>query len=1159
LLLAAGNGWAAGPPALLIASPQGAAYGYVDLNYLKELHQQGFEVDYTDRLDDLTWERIQRYNVLVVYTSPDAWDVTMRGQRSSPEKVEAFVALMERYLDAGGGVFLMAPEYNLGKQVVAELTDRWGAKLPVEIIVENDPEKVGPMTHSCQATPLAFTDQVLPSPVSEGVRQLWYPLQPAYNGGMSGPLWVDESWQVVVKASKTAVSKPVDTSQSPNRIAHPFVRPEGVAEPPLMAIRDLKAGRVALICQWQQFSLGSGTKWIFNREVLEKGLKDKPSDFGRLLQNTFRWLAEPSLKSGVVGGYVTPPERLEPPNAREEVKQEYAEKVWPYDPAALGHVEVPAHWKLYRGLIGAKSAFSSGAGTVEEYAQAARQAGLDFVIFMEDFDRLTPAKFEQLKAECRQHSSDKVLLLPGFHIVNNIGNHMFFYGPDPVWPPDLVLTGPNQSVLYIQEEDAEGNFTGYLTPFLDWVLGAYHVDKGQVGYFHFADSPHGMRLPDCRLYAAAGVRYYRHGQLVEDLTREYLTTAQCTIPPAPMSVNEVASPAELLREVESGHALTYALATSLDTTTPTGIFQGALRWSHQYDSLPVFLSDGPKILAWTGCHRVWTYGGEEFVRGPAVMPSPMAVTAEQGLREIRIYNGEQLFRRFLFSGEKEFQQTLVLDGTIQKNLVLIAEDRAGGKAISFARRCWKDGALAPSFCSDHVNDGQMFLAHGPYYLPFNNVPALPANIAGDTWDGGPPAALPLSNYQDTLPVLDSDQGREEGFRLDQVPVLEFSDEGAVAVATVRREAYDERLKQVVNPWHTYGPLAGPSRLFDNVQRYRQYVTRTVGVPDSGWAAPGVRVGVNASLFRNETQFKRDLTVNSLRVGMLRRNPAAYLVLGGAGGAEASASAVQVVDLGEEGYPTFQIQPGDWFGFYGKGLMNAQIFFNRGETLHLKLTGALEWYADLEGQTVKKGDRYTVEWAALGFPLDVPVASAADLQRYVAYLQQPTGLQVLRGRRLDGPGLVEFAPDEGAVELSLPQPAPRLDLTLPVRIRGLNPRWSAGLFQKQGYSKGFYGPGENRYRALGLDFAGNAYVPLYVDAANTTHVVAGHPIVAGPEGEELFLQVTNVGGTPDRWHVSVNNPTDREITTTLHAAMALPGLDFPDRTLTLKPGEYVVVQ
>ncbi len=141
----------------------------------------------------------------------------------------------------------------------------------------------------------------------------------------------------------------------------------------------------------------------------------------------------------------------------------------------------------------------------------------------------------------------------------------------------------------------------------------------------------------------------------------------------------------------------------------------------------------------------------------------------------------------------------------------------------------------------------------------------------------------------------------------------------------------------------------------------------------------------------------------------------------------------------------------------------------------------------------------------------------------------------------------------------PRPAAKLSLTLPCRIVGLNPRWSAGLLQKQGYVKGDYGSGENRYRALGLDLEGNAYLPLYVELAERTHVVAGHPVIAGPEGAELFIQVTKVGHNPDRWHVSVNNPTDRAITTTLRAEMALPGLELPAEPVTLQPGEYRVLK
>lgn len=1132
-------------PAVLFCSPQGPTMGWLDLDYAQELVKAGIEVDYTDSLADVTWDRVKQYNVLVLYVTPGGW--------YNPDlKAEpVFIETVKRFVQAGGGVFLWAPENNMGRQVLEPFTEAWGAKLPAEIIIENDPERQGAQTHDVQATPLAYTDTILPSPVSEGVKGIWYPIRPAYNGGMSGPLLVDDNWTVVVKASPTAVTKPVDMSQSPSAIKNPFSRPEGtVTAPPLFAIRSVGAGRVALINQWQQFSVGSGTKFIFNREVLDRGVKGKPSDFGRLLQNTYRWLAEPSLQNGAVGGYTTPAERLQPPNAREAVKAEYREKPVDYDPAKLGTVNIPTQWKLYRGLIGAKSAYSSGTGTVAEYAAAAKQAGLDFLIFMEDFDKLTKEKFEQLKADCVANSDDNLLLLAGFNMMNNVGNHMFFYGPDPVWPSELVLTGPNKTIAYMTEQKPDGTYTGYIAPFLDWVLGAYHVERGQVGYYNFKGSPGGMQMPDLRLYAMAAVRYYKDGELVEDVTDQYLYTAECTIPPAPAAVNEVTSPRQLLAEANSGHALMYAQAENLQRTHPRGVFMAALRWTHQYDGLNVGHSDGPQVLSWPNCFRVWTYGAEEFVAGKNVMFCPLAVTSDKGLKSLSLYNGRTLFRRFLCNGAKEFRQTLVLDGTIQRNIVLIAEDMAGGKAITFAHRNWKDGALAPSFCSDHVNDGPMKLAHGPYWYQFVTTPGLSPNVAGDTWDGGPTAVLPNIRYQGTNPFLDSEQGKIDAHRLVQWPSLELSDEGALVVRTERTQQYDDRIQQIVNPWHTYGPIDGPAKLFTITQRYREWVTPTVGAWNFWWAAIPERVGANASILTNVLRFQTDITPKSLMAGFMPVRDGARLVMGMPGGA-------QVIEWGTR--PALPLKHGDWFGVVREGLGNSYLFFNRGPDLTLKITAQLELQANVEGVQWKKGDTYVTELAGFAFPLDVPVQTAAELQKYAEYLSNPTGLELHRGKRVESPGILTVQPFNYAVELSLPRPAEKFHVTVPLMIPGLNPRWSAGLLQKQGYSKGFYGPGENRYRPLGLDFEGNAYVPLWVNMAENTRIVAGHPIVAGAEGQDLFIQVTRISDSSNRWHVSVNNPTDKAVTVTLRQVMELPGLSFPDQKLTLQAGEYRVLQ
>jgi len=108
-------------------------------------------------------------------------------------------------------------EQNIKKQHLADLTSRWGVRLPVETIDETDPNKRGFLTQASYDVPLAFTDQVLDSPVSTGVKQIWYPINAAYNAAQGGPIEVDGNWQVVVRASPTAVSKPVTSARPATR------------------------------------------------------------------------------------------------------------------------------------------------------------------------------------------------------------------------------------------------------------------------------------------------------------------------------------------------------------------------------------------------------------------------------------------------------------------------------------------------------------------------------------------------------------------------------------------------------------------------------------------------------------------------------------------------------------------------------------------------------------------------------------------------------------------------------------------------------------------------------------------------------------------------------------------------------------------------------
>src|SRR5262249_28143758 len=174
----------------------------------------------------------------------------------------------------------------------------------------------------------------------------------------------------------------------------------------------------------------------------------------------------------------------------------------------------------------------------------------------------------------------------------------------------------------------------------------------------------GMRLQDARLFAMAGVRTYRDGALVDDATDDFLETAQSTISPAPGAVHLVSSPAALRAAATAQRGLTYLTVPSRQQ------LWSALGYADQYSCPNVFTTDGPLIMRWPECVRVSTYGAEPFVTGRSRMDAPIDVSAEKGLREIRIYDGKELFRRFKLHGEQRFQQLLQLDGSVQRNLVL---------------------------------------------------------------------------------------------------------------------------------------------------------------------------------------------------------------------------------------------------------------------------------------------------------------------------------------------------------------------------------------------------------------------------------------------------------------------------------------------------------
>ena len=203
-----------------------------------------------------------------------------------------------------------------------------------------------------------------------------------------------------------------------------------------------------------------------------------------------------------------------------------------------------------------------------------------------------------------------------------------------------------------------------------------------------------------------------------------------------------------------------------------------------------------------------------------------------------MFTGKRLFRRYDPKGAGHFWRTLMLDAFIHRNLVLVVEDVEGHKAMSFPRRNWKGGVRSVEYCGDHCNDCQSvsFLAARGPYSPTNTFQTpLPLEEAGVTWDGGPGALAPLLVFTEARPSVVSDVGSEDSRRFTQTPTVDFSDEGVVAVTAAFETRFSDALDKVVNPWVSFGPLAGAGRLINASLSYREYYPAAQGMRAVGTA------------------------------------------------------------------------------------------------------------------------------------------------------------------------------------------------------------------------------------------------------------------------------------------------------------------------------------
>lgn len=1095
----------------------------------------------------LSWDEARQYHAIVSVGLGQA-----NADGTLPETVTTTLQTLRRFLDEGGGILLLL---NFG-QMAAEAPPQEAFLQPLGLtpLFAETPTDTDTTVSTAWRVPFAYTDAIPAGPLTEGVGGLWYPVPTARIGAQNHTtsFVADENWTVVVEGGPTTATHRRGSLN--DNTVDPKAPGTYTGRMPLVATRTVGRGRLMVVGVTAEYLIGAHAFTTLEGIVLERGLRDRPSGGYRLLENGLRWLTAPALENTALGGAAGDPGLLADPH-QAAVGTPYA---WPAE------LSFPAVEPAYPGVIGARTSYSSGRATPAEWVAAAQAQGLSFLVFLEDFTSLSAEEFNQLRADCERLSSPEFAALPGFTIDDEVGNHYFYFGPAIPYPEASFLS-PDGTVL--QARDRELNPTD---PHIPGQLAMTTLDyayttcafKLTAGNFLFSQdaAPFADFFSD---WNAMAVVTARDGQLLEDATEDYLRLVDSGQGPLPLALHLMSDPAQLAAS---------PWRTVLRLPAAGGnVVAGTLRAESKlrdYFSLWHFYPDNPSKISVTSGPQIesWAYVGPRDYEGSS--PGDFVwqnyrwvlrgrVTSTVGLREVVVYDGPRVFRRYRPApapDDRVFEFTLDLTHDQQHNLVIVATDVQGGKAVSGEQ--WDRNHRAEEFmCSDRNNqlsygytireDGTWLMTGGnqPLATPskrvansnispsgtFRNDPRLGAP-AFDGAAGGEPEV-----FASVLP-----EGTPEPVQVPDVSEsVRLMHSGDVHIGESRRAHSFSDGIMVHNVWHTLWRTT-PARDYTVTQRNHFFQID----PESPLAV---------FLWQLDFQLRRDLPSQSFHVGHMTPGEAQLWVYrDSAGGVRAGNW--EVSPRSAERYLTADLGPGSYAAFLDSPLGGAAVFpLTEGLQVIAPLPqrSRCEFVLDPRRAPQRQGDRGRVELLLVGIPRltdltrQLPAASTEVVERFYRDFGLdggPPGYSAeLTAGTITGQRYI-LAVDGTAEQCLSGRLTGSLVSSLPITVSGLHDHWSAYLYDRQ----------RKQARPLGM-FEGQAWATVCLRGALDLFV--GHPVIA--TNPELTLQVTQIGD--DTWRVEVHNPTAAAITATLQAnprfdPLAAKGL-APEE-LTVPPGSSV---
>lgn len=325
------------------------------------------------------------------------------------------------YVEAGGGLFFSPLMRGSGEEVAEGCEP---ILKPLSASVHS--AQIRDDAHSGCNREYSWTTNIANSPLTSGVRTLWYPTNMLrWNDAYATvPLVLDETqWEVLVRG--------MPESTSAKALHYTTWLPIKSDMPPIIsAVRTFGKGRVAVLAVsvfytlWLPFAkparglVRESHTGRIDGIFLEKGDRSRPSDGWKLIINTLKWLAEGSRRAGL-GGYTAEPFQNAPRPPSAQLPSWLS--VWREDTSA----------KPIKVLIGARSSLNDGKASIAELAETARACGYSILVMTETFKALSRDNWEELVKACRKQSTDDFFILLGIDIADQYDNR-FLISSGPV-------------------------------------------------------------------------------------------------------------------------------------------------------------------------------------------------------------------------------------------------------------------------------------------------------------------------------------------------------------------------------------------------------------------------------------------------------------------------------------------------------------------------------------------------------------------------------------------------------------------------------------------------------------------------------------------------------------------------------------------------------